>query len=258
MNRLQAEWHRLYLPTRSQAVGEGVAAPGLIAPDGRVRALVMELSGPPEWTVLAKLWQGVQDDAQWPAPAIAVSGVNGYQLWFSLEESITLAQAQTLLEALRSRYWGDVAPERVKVWPAVDAHGHATHARLVPSPQDATGFWSAFVAPGLAALLEDEPWLDLPPSVDAQADLLCRLKSVPAEQVQLVIGRAVPAQRSLLPVAPVSSVALSTAADECACQTSETLDPKTFLLRVMNDPAVDLHLRIDAAKALLPVFEQRE
>lgn len=222
--------------------------PGLIAPDGRVRALVMELSGPPEWTVLAKLWQGVQDDAQWPAPAIAVSGVNGYQLWFSLEESITLAQAPALLEALRTRYWGDVAPERVKVWPTVDAQGHAAHARLVPSPQDATGFWSAFVAPGLAALLEDEPWLDLPPSVDAQADLLCRLKSVPAEQVQLVIGWA-------LPVAPS---ALSTADGAAVRHTSETLDPKTFLLRVMNDPAVDLHLRIEAAKALLPVFEQRE
>ena len=32
-----------------------------------------------------------------------------------------------------------------------------------------------FVAPDLAALFADEPWLDLPPSSDAQADLLARL-----------------------------------------------------------------------------------
>jgi len=32
------------------------------------------------------------------------------------------------------------------------------------------------------------------------------------------------------------------------------MDPKGFLLGVMNDPAVELHLRIEAAKALLPYF----
>lgn len=35
---------------------------------------------------------------------------------------------------------------------------------------------------------------------------------------------------------------------------SKGMDPKGFLLEVMNDPAVELHLRIEAAKALLPYF----
>jgi hypothetical protein len=33
---------------------------------------------------------------------------------------------------------------------------------------------------------------------------------------------------------------------------AEKLQPRQFLLVVMNDPGVALHLRIDAAKALLP------
>ena len=36
-----------------------------------------------------------------------------------------------------------------------------------------------------------------------------------------------------------------------------SLDPKGFLLGVMNDKTVELHLRIEAAKALLPYFEGR-
>jgi hypothetical protein len=36
----------------------------------------------------------------------------------------------------------------------------------------------------------------------------------------------------------------------------EARDPKRFLLAVMNDPATDMPLRIEAAKALLPYFER--
>ena len=36
-----------------------------------------------------------------------------------------------------------------------------------------------------------------------------------------------------------------------------SLDPKGFLLGVMSDKTVELHLRIEAAKALLPYFESR-
>ena len=35
----------------------------------------------------------------------------------------------------------------------------------------------------------------------------------------------------------------------------QRLDPKRFLLEVMNDRSVELQLRIEAAKALLPYFE---
>jgi hypothetical protein len=70
--------------------------------------------------------------------------------------------------------------------------------------------------------------------VDAQADLLSRLASIPAAawreaRQQLQPASAAPA------AAPVHQA-----------------DPRQFLLEIMNDRTVELALRIEAAKALLP------
>jgi len=48
--------------------------------------------------------------------------------------------------------------------------------------------------------------------------------------------------------APVVSGTTATA----SLTPTEKLQPRQFLLDVMNNPAVELHLRIEAAKALLP------
>jgi hypothetical protein len=40
-----------------------------------------------------------------------------------------------------------------------------------------------------------------------------------------------------------------------AVQAAASLDPKRFLLDVMNNDSLDLALRIEAAKALLPYFD---
>ena len=48
----------------------------------------------------------------------------------------------------------------------------------MPALQAESGHWSAFILPHLAAMFADEPWLDMKPSPDAQADLLLRLKSL--------------------------------------------------------------------------------
>jgi len=105
MNRLQAELQRLYF--------SGPEEPALAGADGRVRAMVLELARPASWDRLATLWRGVQADLELPAPAIAVSGIDGYQLWFSLSEPVPAARATAFLESLRRRYLGDVAPERI-------------------------------------------------------------------------------------------------------------------------------------------------
>lgn len=227
MNRLQAELQRLYL-------SPGSAEPGLAGPDGRVRAMVLELARPASWEGLAPAWRGVQADLELPAPAIAVSGSDGYQLWFSCAEPVPCAQALAFLESLRARYLGDLAPERVGM--------HAPHA-AVPPVQVAAGRWSAFVAPDLAAVFADEPWLDLPPGPDAQADLLSRLETMQPEDWRRALERLGPVPPSAgtpVPAAPAGAAGL---------------DPRRFLLAVMNDPAIDLQLRIEAAKALLPGVE---
>ncbi|OGB32728.1 MAG: hypothetical protein A3F78_07960 [Burkholderiales bacterium RIFCSPLOWO2_12_FULL_61_40] len=258
MSTLQAELDRLYLSTAPSSSHPHAGGPDLVASDGRVRALVLELGRPADWNALSALWRGVQADLALPAPAIAVSGVDAYQLWFSLAEPVSVAAAQAFLEALRLRYLGTVAPGRIGMLPCADtsAPGKTRHARLVPARQPDTGLWSAFVAPDLAAIFAEEPWLDLPPSPDAQAHVLSRLECIQPAVFQALLERTTPVARPApSPMACATgeravhpnqhTVAESASQGQC-------LDPKQFLLDVMNDPAIALPLRIEAAKALLP------
>lgn len=239
MNTLQAELRRLYLFDGSS--NPNLKEPCLIAPDGRVRAMVLELARPADWNALSAVWQGVQADLGLPAPAIAVSGIDGYQLWFSLAEPVSVAQVGAFLESLRLRYLSTLAPERIGLMPTA-----TRHAQMVPALQPDTGLWSAFVAPDLAPIFSDGPWLDVCPSPEAQAHVLSRLQCIKPAVFQAVLDRLGTVVEKALgkaggqPVVAPASVA------------HESLDPKRFLRDVMNDPAVALPLRIEAAKALLP------
>lgn len=240
-NRLQAELHRLFhLPRAPGGPGTDTAAEatGPIEADGWLRAMVLQVARPADWDALSIVWRGVQADLALPAPAIAVSGTDGYQLWFSLAEPVPTAQATAFLESLRERYLGDVAAKRVSVLPASG----------VPSLQAQSGHWSAFVAPDLAPVFADEPWLDTPPSADGQADLLARLASIGPADFQATLARLRPAMRP--PASPPPPVK----ADARPGLSGTPPDPTRFLLDVMNDPGVALGLRIEAAKALLPWF----
>lgn len=263
MSTLQAELDRLYLSHERNIQNPHGAEPGLAAPDGTVRAMVLELARPADWTLLSTVWRGVQTDLELPAPAIAVSGIDGYQLWFSLAEPASVAQARAFLESLRLRYLSLVAPGRIRTMPSVDASmpGQIQHALLVPALQPATGQWSAFVAPDLAAIFSEEPWLDLPPNPEAQAKVLSRLECIKPAVFHGILERLSPVVRT--ETSPMTSVADETdgsqASPEVKASASHgnSLDPKGFLLGVMNDKTVELHLRIEAAKALLPYFEGR-
>ena len=245
MNRLQSELRRLYLPhaVADQSAADDSASPALIDAEGRVRAMVLELARPASWEWLSRVWRGVQADLEWPAPAIAVSGTDGFQLWFSLAEPVPVAQAQAVLALLCARYLPDVAPTRLCLMPAANA---SAHARWVPQEQAQSGNWSAFVAPDLAPVFAETPWLDTPPGSDGQAEVLARLGSIkpPAWEAALVrLGPSVPA-----PAAASFDAGPSTAQPAAA---PGSLEARRFLLRVMNDDAVALALRIEAAKALL-------
>lgn len=218
MNRLQTELQRLYLPHEGQ-------------PAGWVRAMLLEVTRPAGWDALGKAWHGVQADLELPAPGIAVSGTDSYQLWFSFARAVPAARALAFLEDLRQRYLGEVAPERVGMKPVT----------VLPPLEVAPGQWSAFVAPDLAAVFADERWLDLPPNPAAQADVLARLVSMELREAE-----AAPAQPASAP--PTQAAAPAAGGGR---------DPKSFLLGIMNDPAIELRLRIEAAKALLPWCEER-
>jgi hypothetical protein len=236
MNPLELELRRLYLSDDGAAI-----APYLITPDGHVRAMVLELSKPADWNALLTVWQRVQSELKLPAPAIAVSGNDGYQLWFSLAKPVPASQAIVFLDSLRQRYLSSIAQGRIRLMPADDAFD-----LVVPPQQATTGQWSAFVAPDLAAIFSDSTGLDVCPSPDAQAKVLVNIECIkPAifeaalEQIAAPVDRqSIEAAPSTAPMPPISKHA--------------NMDAKHFLTSVMNDTSIEMHLRIEAAKALLP------
>lgn len=267
MNRLQSELHRLYLPGPQAHGDDDPPSSTLIDPLGRVRAMVMELTRPPNWELLSRVWQGVQADLELPAPAIAVSGTDGLQLWFSLAAPVAASQAHAFLESLRARFLPEVEPGRVRLMPAPDASAlrQEGQARRVPALQAQTGNWSAFVAADLAPVFADTPWIDIPPNEEGQAALLRGLASIEPEAFDEASKRL--ALRTHPPQAThagadANADAVTTSADapltppqpptDAACEAA-----KRFLLQVMNDEAVALALRIEAAKALLQPSNDR-
>ncbi len=230
--RLQAELQRLYPVPLAPPPAAGEAPP--------TRVLILQLGRPADWTALAAVWQGVQADLGLPAPAIAVAGRAGYQLWFSCAAPLPPAQGLAFLEALCRRYLAEIAPARLGLL-------LAPAAALPPAPlQDDGAAWSAFVAPGLAPVFGDEPWLDNPPNAEGQADLLSGLLSMPVADFERALQRLQPA--NVLAAAPSAAEAAPGAA---ALAGGPWNEPRAFLLAVMNDAGQAMSLRIAAAQALL-------
>lgn len=222
MNRYASETRRLYGWDPAESGGPTTT-------DGASRAMVWVFPRPSAWPDVAEVWQGVQTVCGWPAPAIAVDGVGAYQLWFALVQAVTADQARTCLAQVLQRVCPHLPHERMGVYPG------DTSIRL-PGGAVVAEQWSAFVAPDLAALFADTPWLDGPPNPDAQADLLCRFDPTPPT-----------AWEALLQV-PATGAAVAPVGDSGGLRYT---DPLVFLADVMNNPAADWMSRVEAAKALL-------
>jgi hypothetical protein len=243
MSRLQDQHRRLYGPS------EGTEAPD------RVRGLVIGLARPADWNALSAVWQGVQADLDLPAPGIVVNGVDGIELWFSLAEPQAAETLAAFGAALAQRYLPGLKPGRLRLWP---------HSAIPDSPpplaphQTGPERWAAFVAPDLAAVFADDPALDMPPGDDAQAELLSRLSSVSASvfhaaQAQLLQAAPAPSHAGAQPQRlPGSGTSSGVQPDLYASLDGPFQDPRAFLLAVMNNRAVPLAQRMEAARALLP------
>ncbi|SEB24835.1 hypothetical protein [Variovorax sp. YR216] len=232
MNPLQFELDRLY------GLGANPADCAAPAAAQGVRALVLELRPPAGWAQLSSVWTGVQVDLGFPPPAIAVSGVDALQLWFSLASPTSPRAGELFLQGLRARYLPDVGSTHVRLI------ADAAQLPSVPPLETSPDRWSAFVAPDLASVFADTPWLDLPPNAEGQASLLHALE--PIRQValeaalsQLGVVEEVPADLKLSGLPEVPSPEQGGA------------DAERFLRRVMNDESVPMALRIEAAKGLL-------
>lgn len=249
MNRLQSEIRRLYLPHAAEDTDADAAS--VIDARGATRALVLEVARQAGWEAVDRTWRGVQAELELPAPAVAVNGCDGFQLWFSLEEPVGTPDAQAFLDGLRRRFLADVAADRVRLMPSQAVAASVVHARPVPAEQTPPDRWSAFVAPDLAALFVDTPWLDFAPRSDGQADLLRSLKSIGREAFEAVSARLGQAAHRAHPLGTGSASGATGSASAAAARPTTPSDPEEFLRQVMQDDSVPLALRIEAARALL-------
>jgi len=246
---------RLTAKTLAQSlVGESAVELDLVGADGRVRTLVVEFEKAGDWQHAARLYQAVQDDLGWPAPALSVAGHQGYAIWFSLAQAVPLAQASAFLAALRAAYLADLPALRLGLHPAADA---PARIRLVPGRHPASGKWSAFIDPTLGGMFIDEAWLEMAPNQDKQAELLAALKSIKPAEFESALGTL----QSAPPSDPAPTAAEPTSPSEVPARRRSTFkvggdyhDPQSFLLAVMNDVSASARHRIAAAKALLPHF----
>lgn len=262
MNRLAAELQRLYLPHEAQRQDAGTNPPALALPlldgDGRVRAAVIAFRRAGDWDRVSALWQGVQQELELPAPAISVGGGEAaYRMWFSLAEAVPVQQACLFLEGLCTRYLSGILPVQFELFPCADAARGPQQVPATPALDAASGRWSAFIDPGMGGLFVDEPWLELAPNPDRQAELLATLRSIePGDllRVQALLGASDNRERLSAADNPAGSpaAALSGPQQVAGGLNAPCRDPRAFLLAVMNDPGVSLALRIEAARALLP------
>lgn len=209
--RLPAELQRLY------------GGPG--------RAAVIAFARAADWPAVAALCRGLVDDLELPAPALAIDGRAGFQVWLAFAEAPPAAAVEALFAMLRRDYLAELP----------DAALHLALAELPPFPpaeQPGGERWSAFIDPELGGMFGNEPWLELPPNPEQQAELLAGCGCIGRGDLERLLadGGAAPAA----PVAVASDLA------------GPFADPQSFLLAVINDPTAPLALRIDAAKALLP------
>ena len=132
--------------------------------------------------------------------------------------------------------------------PSVEAASQvqAQNTESVPASQANGGHWSAFAAPDLALVFADEPWLGTPGKPEGQSDLLSRLESIQHADVQRALERLGPVLASLALAAGAAEVVVA------------HLNPKRFLLDVINNDSGVLALRIEAANDSLPYVDDRE
>lgn len=256
MNPLHTEFVRLYHADPQHALLHDATRSPLLGSDGHVRCAVLELARPADWSLLGAVWRGVQAELELPAPAIAINGHDGYQLWFSWQQGITAEAAHGFLQGLVLRYLRDVPAQRLRCWPNHTATAATTAAAdgedfpaSVPAQHPRSGQWSAFIAPDLAAVFADEPWLDRDPGVEAQAQLLARLECVAPQAFAKALQHLQPSQEPA--PSPSSTVAPPSLAVHSTNAPYPTDTPAAFLQAVMQDPHAPLALRVQAAVALL-------
>lgn len=186
MHKLIQELIRLYLTPgtapaglAARIAGQSADAIELAGPDGLVRAIVIPFrkmrtgDEAAHWTLLCDVANALQAELDLPAPAVSVSGTDGYGLWLSLATPVAPALAQEFVSLLRLAYFPDVK---------VASDAASTLVALPPYLNPASGKWAAFIHPGMGASFADESGLEMAPPLNGQVAFLEGLQSIDTAQ----------------------------------------------------------------------------
>jgi len=242
MQTLIEQLTRLYLPLNSppvQALGQHLSghrtvAINLTSEDGLTRAMVITFNKSDDtdqarhWTNLCSVANALQSEFGFPAPAVSISGANGYGLWLSLESPIPVAQAHRLMALLRTAY-----PLEMELC-SDDVSGPV---ELPPCLHQSTGKWAAFIHPGLGESFADESWLEMAPPIAGQIAFLKDLHSISATQFLSALTKL----QKLNDVSPVENRQTA----------SHSVTPGELLLR---DATIEDIVRFLHSKNIEPTF----
>jgi hypothetical protein len=181
------ELARLYIPLgtlspdvlKQHLLGQTHQAISLVDGNGLTRALVIPFrkmadgNEAQHWSLLCSVANALQTQLGFAAPAVSISGVDGYCLWISLETPTPAALAQQFLELLRGAHFPHMALASDVVTAPIE---------LPPCLNHATGKWAAFIHPDLGAAFAEETGLEMAPPLAGQAALLSELQSTSQAQ----------------------------------------------------------------------------
>jgi hypothetical protein len=233
MQKLISELTRLYLPAGTLSpevlaqhmLGQTTLAIHLTTDDGLTRAMVIpfhkmgDREEAQHWTRLCAVANALQSELGFPAPAVSISGANGYALWLSLEAPLPAAQAQAFLELLRQAYFPDMDLRPDAVSAAVE---------LPPCLNQRTGKWAAFIHPGMGASFADESGLEMAPPFAGQAAFLEGLQSISEAQFLHALNMLQPSHAAA-PTVSVPALERTAAADGLLLRDATLEDIVRFL-----------------------------
>jgi hypothetical protein len=226
MQKLISELIRLYLPEgifsrdmlAQRMLGQSCAAIDLSDDDG-TRAIVItfpKMQGGEDdqhWSLLCKVANALQTELGFPAPAVSVSGIDGYGLWLSLGSPVPQVQARQFVELLRTAYFPEVDPGAV-----------SAPVELPPCLDQNSGKWAAFIHPGMGASFADESGLEMAPPFAGQSAFLEGLHCISAAQFQHALNTLQQAQSTPTAISVSALVAAHAVAPEGLLLKDATLE----------------------------------
>jgi hypothetical protein len=208
MEKLIAELKRLYLPHVPDSVleqhlqGKNIPSLSLATAEGLTRAAVISFrkvangSEAQHWELLCSVANALQTQLGLPAPAVSISGADGYGLWLSLAQPLPVEEVQRFLEQLRASYFPDMA---------LASDAARAEVELPPCLHSDSGKWAAFINPGLGASFAEESGLEMAPPLAGQIALLEGLHSISDAQLRHAIALLQPVAAPVPVVAPPAS-----------------------------------------------------